>query len=173
MSAETVPFHTIPESPPSVTAGTILGRLADAIGFRFRWASEGLTDADLSYKPAPDCMSTGEQLDHICDLLASVSKNVGAPQRPPLPQPASCAQLRARILDLSADLSAQFKGMSEAELANSTVKSRGDAQLFWNLINGPLADCLTHIGQILSWRRLAGAPPAAADVFRGLPPKGL
>ena len=173
MSAEAVPFHTIPEPPASVTAGTILGRLADGIGFRFRWASEGLKDSDMAYKPAPDCMSMGEQLDHICDLLATVSKNVGAPQRPPLPQPAACAQLRARVLDLSADLSAWFKRASEEELASSTVKSRGDARLFWNMINGPLADCLTHIGQILSWRRLAGAPPAAADVFRGLPPKGF
>ncbi|HET6485340.1 MAG TPA: hypothetical protein VFH83_02905 [Spirochaetia bacterium] len=166
MGAETVPFHTIPPAPAAVSAGTILGRLADAIGFRFRWASEGLTDADLPYKPAPDCMSTGEQLDHICDLLATVSRNVGAPPLPPLAQPATCAPLRARILEISADLSARFKGMSDGDLSGRTPP-------LWNMVNGPMADCLTHIGQILSWRRLAGAPPAAADVFRGLPPKGL
>ena len=165
MSAEAGSFHTIPEPPAAVTAGAILGRLADAIGFRFRWASEGLTDADLPYKPAPDCMSTGEQLDHICDLLATVSRNVGAPPRQSLPQPATCAQLRARILELSEDLSARFKAASDADLSGRTPH-------LWNMVNGPMADCLTHIGQILSWRRLAGAPPAAADVFRGLPPKG-
>lgn len=172
MSAESVPFYTIPDPPASMSAGAVLGRLADAIGFRFRWATEGMSDADMPCKPAPDCMSLAEQIEHICDLLGTVAKNVGARQREPLAQGAGFPLLRPRVLDLAADLSARFKAMSDADIAGSTLKSRGDPKLIWNMVNGPLADCLTHIGQILSWRRLAGSPPAAADVFRGLPPRG-
>ena len=60
--------------------------------------------------------------------------------------------------------------MSDEQLANcSIVNSQGPAP-FWNMINGPLADALTHVGQINSWRRLAGNPAPKADVFRGRPP---
>jgi hypothetical protein len=42
---------------------------------------------------------------------------------------------------------------------------------FWHIINGPLPDALTHIGQINSFRRLAGKPVKRAQVFTGKPPK--
>ena len=45
-----------------------------------------------------------------------------------------------------------------------------EPQPFWSIINGPLADGLTHVGQVASWRRMAGNPVPVADVFRGLPP---
>jgi hypothetical protein len=41
----------------------------------------------------------------------------------------------------------------------------------WYLINGPLADALTHVGQINAWRRLAGNPCPKVSVFLGLPPE--
>jgi hypothetical protein len=38
----------------------------------------------------------------------------------------------------------------------------------WNLLNGPLADAINHVGQIVSFRRSAGNPiPAGVNVFRG------
>jgi hypothetical protein len=61
--------------------------------------------------------------------------------------------------------------MSDEDLAAVRIRSsRGDTLPIWNMVNGPLADSLTHIGQILSWRRIAGSPPVPADVFRGRPP---
>ncbi len=168
MSADTVLFYTIPDAPAAASAGAILGRLADAIGFRFRWATEGMGDADLPFKPAPDCWSLAQLIDHIHDLLVPVAKSIGARQYPPLAQPASFALLRARILELSAALSARFKAMSDADLAGASVRN----PTVWIMVNGHLADILTHIGQILSWRRLAGSPPAAPDLFQGLPPRG-
>ena len=62
--------------------------------------------------------------------------------------------------------------MTEADLEAVRIRSsRGDSLPLWNMVNGPLADSLTHIGQVLSWRRLAGSPPPPADVFRGRPPR--
>jgi hypothetical protein len=40
---------------------------------------------------------------------------------------------------------------------------------FWYLINGPISDVLTHIGQINSWRRIAGNPVARISPFTGDP----
>ncbi|UCG69459.1 MAG: hypothetical protein JSV09_00075 [Thermoplasmata archaeon] len=41
----------------------------------------------------------------------------------------------------------------------------------WNIINGPLCDALTHVGQLASWRRLNGNPILGANVFLGRPPQ--
>ncbi|MDH4092997.1 MAG: hypothetical protein OEV24_21240, partial [Cyclobacteriaceae bacterium] len=41
------------------------------------------------------------------------------------------------------------------------VFKRGDTTSeypFWNQINGPIADCLWHVGQVVSFRRSAGNP---------------
>jgi hypothetical protein len=165
MSKDAVPFYKIPDTPASVSAGAIMGRLADSVGFRFRWAVEGLVDADLAYKPAPDCMTHGELILHIHDLLVSAARNAAVPPGELPSETSSCGQMVSAVLDLSSRLSGRYKTMSDTELAACTPG-------LWNMINGPLADCLTHIGQILSWRRLAGAPPAPADLFKGLPPKG-
>ena len=165
MSKDQVPFYKIPDAPAKVAAGAILGRLVDAIGFRFRWAVEGMVDADLAYKPAPDCMTHVELILHIHDLLLSTARNAALPPGGPLSETSSCEQMISGVLDLSSRLSLRFKKMSNSDLAACTPG-------LWNMINGPLADCLTHIGQILSWRRLAGSPPAPADLFRGLPPAG-
>ncbi len=165
MGAEKIPFYRMPDAPTGMSAGAMLGRLTDSIGFRFRWAAEGLGDADLAFKPAPDCMTQAELILHIHDLLVSAGRNAGMPEEDPIPESASCSLMCARVLDLCVRLSARYKSMSERDLARCSPQ-------LWNMVNGPLADCLTHIGQMLSWRRLAGAPPAPADLFRGLPPAG-
>jgi hypothetical protein len=39
---------------------------------------------------------------------------------------------------------------------------------FWNLINGPIADALWHVGQVVSFRRSSGNPmPAGVSVLTG------
>jgi hypothetical protein len=45
-----------------------------------------------------------------------------------------------------------------------------DDHPFWHMINGPIADALTHVGQINSFRRLAGNPTPRAGLFTGEPP---
>ena len=59
MEEASADFFTIPDPPASVGAGAILGRLADGIGFRYRWATEGIGAADLPFRPAEGCMSLG------------------------------------------------------------------------------------------------------------------
>jgi hypothetical protein len=57
--------------------------------------------------------------------------------------------------------------MSDEDLGKLRIRDK----LFWNIINGPFSDALTHTGQINSFRRLAGNPVSGANVFLGEPPK--
>jgi hypothetical protein len=165
-------YDFIPDPPAAMSAGAILGRLADAVGFRYRWATEGITAADMAARPAEGCMSLGELLAHVLELLSWVAGRVGVQPHSEPVQSGEPRVLRARTLELAAALGARFKAMPDGELAAVRIRSsRGDELPIWNVVNGPLADALTHVGQILSWRRIAGSPAVPADVFRGRPPR--
>ena len=167
-----LPYRLIPEVPPSFTAGAVLGRLADGIGFRYRWATEGLGDADLAFKPASDCMSLGELLTHIHSLLRRVAECAGVTATAEFMRPgAGYAEVRERTLLLAQEIGTRLKAAPEAELARWEIRTtQGESYPFWYAVNGPLADSLTHIGQINSWRRMAGKPVAKASMFKGLAP---
>jgi hypothetical protein len=56
--------------------------------------------------------------------------------------------------------------LDDRALATITI----DGKPFWHLINGPMADALTHTGQISSFRRLAGNPAPRSHPFTCTPP---
>jgi hypothetical protein len=167
-----LPYYRIPDAPSAFTAGAVLGRLADGIGFRYRWATDGLGDADLAFKPAPDCLSFGELLAHIHGLLRRVAEAAGTPPTADFMRPGEgYADTRERTLLLVQEMGTRFKEAGEADLARWEVRTtQGETLPFWYAVNGPLADSLTHIGQINSWRRMAGKPVPKASLFKGLPP---
>ena len=66
-------YHRIPGYPNSITAQSILIRLLDGLAFRFRWATENLSQEDYEFRPAPDCMSIWELVRHIWGLVNWVS----------------------------------------------------------------------------------------------------
>ena len=47
-------YYTIPDTPTTYTAATVAARLVDGLGFRYFWATEGLTEKDLNYKPSAE-----------------------------------------------------------------------------------------------------------------------
>lgn len=166
------PYTRIPDPPGAVSSGAVLSRLVDGIGFRFRWATEGLLEGDLPFRPAPDCMSLGELLGHVHGLLRWVGESVGLRASLPCMERTQGMAARQAVLSLAQALAARFAALADQELAAVVVRtSRGDSHPVWNLVNGPLADSLTHVGQIASWRRIAGKPVQKADVFRGRPPQ--
>jgi hypothetical protein len=176
MTTSNTDYTTLPDPPPSMSAGAVLSRLCDGIGFRYRWATEGISLADLGFSPGRGCMTLGELLAHILELLEWVARHLGMDVTAIDPAagstPADPAALRSRTIGLAADLAARFRGMTDADLEAVRIRSsRGNSLPLWNVVNGPLADSLTHVGQVLSWRRLAGSPPPASDVFRGRPPR--
>lgn len=51
------------------------------------------------------------------------------------------------------------------------IHIRIEGHPFWHIINGPLCDALTHVGQIRYLRRLLGKQGPEANVFLGRPPE--
>jgi hypothetical protein len=104
-------------------------------------------------------------------LLRWVAQAVGAAGSDDGAKAAGAGELRTKTLVLARALRDRFAGMTDEDLRRCAIcLSSGEAFPFWNFLNGPLADSLTHIGQVLSWRRIMGKPGPSADVFRGLPP---
>ena len=57
-------YDAIPDYPEGYEAGMVLGRFVDGLGFRYRWATEGLTESDLDYRPAEGCRTIRETLSY-------------------------------------------------------------------------------------------------------------
>lgn len=155
-SEERLPYYEIPEYSETFTAGTVAARMVDALGFRFYWATEGLTEKDLGYKPNDSVRTTGETVKHIYDLSKTIvnsalkKANIRGEKEPEMSfeeqrkQTLINLKTAGDILRTSNDIS-QFKIIfGEREIP------------FWNQINGPIADAIWHCGQIASFRRTSG-----------------
>ena len=173
LSAQTVlPYSEISQQSEKFTAGTVAARVIDGLGFRYHWATEGLRKEDLAYKPGPDARTAEETLAHVYEMsfliLNATLKKTNVPgQDKKLP----FAEMRKVTLE-------NFKN------AGDNLRSATDEQMkefnfiyfdhgkkieypFWNMINGPIEDCLWHIGQVVSFRRSSGNPFKEVDLFTG------
>ena len=157
-------FHRIPSYPDSISGTTTLVRLLDGLGFRFRWSTEGLSDDDYEFRPAPDCMSIEELVRHVRSLVNWVCLSMGLDR---FERGDDISLTRGHILEMIRALREALSSMSDEELKGITI----DGRPFWHIINGPISDALTHVGQINSFRRLAGNPTPKANVFVGSPPR--
>jgi hypothetical protein len=158
-----LPFRQIGSCPSQVNGPSLLARMLDGLGFRFYWATHGLTDQDYAFSPGRGSQSIGQLVGHIWSLANWVSIAVldhGA-ERPRAPE-----QQRAHALRMLHRLRQHFATLGDQELSAITI----DGHPFWHILNGPLADALTHVGQINGWRRLAGNPTPKAGLFTGEPP---
>lgn len=174
MGQSTLPFSEIPDYPDSYTAGTVMGRMIDGLGFRYYWATEGLTEKDLNYKPSEEARTLMETLDHLLGLSETI---VNAPQSLPNVRPMDLSQLsysqkRGRTLQNLAKASELLKQGQDSDMEGyQVIFKSGDNQSeypFWNMINGPIADALWHTGQVVLMRRASGNPfNSKVSVFSG------
>jgi len=177
----TLPYETFPSAPELVDGPGVLARLVDSMGFRYRWATEGLTDEAMAFRPVEGSMTLGEVLAHMNVLVrwtaGSVSSSLDGETAGSymdfVDVPEAWDVLRADTLDRLVDLRALLADADPGRLAAATITGhpKSGPQPFWSMLNGPLADFLTHVGQVASWRRMAGSPAPRADVFRGIPPR--
>jgi hypothetical protein len=163
-----LPYHTLPEPPEEVTAATVLVRLVDGLGFRYRWATEDLRDEDYEYQPSPDSMSMRQLLGHIHGLVNWVLQSLGE-ETQPLPEAPGLQEIRCLTLDKISRIRSRLLETNPEKLVSIRIRTRGGDYPLWNMINGPLSDALTHVGQVNSWRRLNGNPVPAHNVFLGKP----
>lgn len=158
-SLEKLPYHQIPANPEKYTAGTVAGRMIDALGFRYYWASEGLRAEDLEYRPSKEGRSTAETIDHILGLSNVILKAATQGEGSAPKKNMSYVQKRALTLQnlkKASDLMKVAKDLTKHELKfNEKFKLP-----FWNNINGPIADAIWHSGQLVVMRRSSGNPIA-------------
>ena len=169
-----LPFYQIPDYPESYTAATVAARMIDGLGFRYYWATESLRDEDLKFKPNAEARSVEETLEHILGLskvILNAMKN--QPNiRPVAEQEMTFEEMRTMTLQNFKEASDILKAHPEKSLeAYELVFQRSEniaKYPFWNLINGPIADAIWHVGQVVSFRRSSGNPlHPKVSVFNG------
>ncbi len=166
-----LPYFEIPDPPDQYTPGAVVSRMIDGLGFRYYWASEGLRDEDLEYRPSKDGRSSGETLDHILDLshviLNSALNKVNEPRKE---QDLSFEQKREMTLRNLEKASVIFRSAEDLEEFKVIFKGQEANREFplWNQINGPISDAIWHCGQLVSLRRASGNPfSSKVSVFTG------
>jgi len=166
-----LPYYRIPDAPERMTATSVLVRLLDGLGFRYRWATEGLEDEDVQFQPCDSSMKVWELLAHIHGLVL-VSEGFITGSEMEKITPVSLDERRKKTLDAIVRVREAFLNLDDEYLENRMYNPPWDSREFpvWNLINGPLSDALTHVGQVASWRRMNGNPIPKARVFHGEPP---
>jgi len=162
-------FKELPKPPDHIGGATVLQRMVDGLGFRYRVAVMGLTKENLSFQATPDNWDLGQLLHHIYRLCVWTSKSFKLDFEVQHDF-ADVGDYEEATLAILTELSKHLAKMSEEELAKVEIHlKRTDSHMpFWYIINGPLADALTHVGQIVSWRRMAGNPVAKVSGFTGI-----
>ncbi len=171
---EDLPYYQIPEYPKSYTSGTVVARMIDGLGFRYYWATEGLQNEDLSYKPSESNRTIEETLDHLYNLSSviynSAVKEINDRTRPQ-DGPLTFGEKRRRTLFNFKKASEIFIAVNDLNEHPVIFKSKSGTleNPFWNMINGPIEDAVWHSGQIVVLRRASGNPiDPKVNVFRGI-----
>ena len=168
---EKLPYYEIPEAPEEFTAGSVVSRMIDGLGFRYYWATEGLRTEDLLFKPSEEARTSLETLEHIHGLtnvlLNAVTEQANTGEKSP---EMSFLELREKTLIKLQKASAVLRNSTDISRFK-IIFERGDRSSefpFWNQINGPISDALWHVGQVISFRRSSGNPyNSKASVFSG------
>ena len=162
-----LPYYEIPDYAENYTAGTVAARQVDALGFRFYWASEGLTEKDLVYKPNDSVRTSGETIDHIYNLsYVIVNATLNKPNDRKDSSTMGFEDKRKQVLlnlKQASDILKVSDDISQFKIIFGERKIP-----FWNNINGPISDAIWHCGQIASFRRITGnAINPKVDHFMG------
>ncbi|EAR02055.1 DinB family protein [Maribacter sp. HTCC2170] len=157
-----LPYAVIPEVPESYTPGTVVSRMIDGLGFRYYWATEGLTQENMQYKPSEDGRTIEQTMDHVYGLSRTI---VNSAKKEPTDFTAEREELsieekRKRTLEnfkIASDLFKATKDLSDHKII--FLRKNGQSEFpFWNHLNGPIEDAVWHAGQIVMMRRAAGNP---------------
>lgn len=167
-----LPFYQIPDYPESFSAPNVIARTIEGLGYRYHWATKGLTEEDLAYKPSEDSRSAGETLEHLHGLTSFIANTISnKPNMRPRPAgPETWPDRRKETLDnlkLASDLLREMDSIEGLKIKFQRGENTSEMSL-WHLFNGPIADALYHVGQIVAYRRASGNPMhPGVNVFMG------
>ena len=165
--------HEIAPPPAHLDGCRVLLRTLDGLAFRYHWANEGLRPEDYAFRPAEDCMSTHELVEHMLHLVFMIEQTIRNANERGNFESSDPQALRNEALERLAGVREHLETLDDAQLATHEVLKRDDSRFpVWNIMNGPIADAFTHVGQINAWRRLNGNPTQRVNVFTGTAPRG-
>ncbi len=171
-SLDSVPYATIPKAPATYTPGTVVSRMIDGLGFRYRWATEALTIKDFEYKPGNEGRTIAETMDHVYHLSMIIVLSAKKEARDFTKEEPELTVLEKRTatlanLEMASKLFKESQSLEEHRLIFK--RANGSSEFpFWNNINGPIEDAVWHAGQIVVLRRSAGNPiNPKVNVFLG------
>lgn len=163
-----LPYNEIPDYPETYTAGSVAARMLDGLGFRYYWATEGLNEHDLQYKPSAEARTNGETVEHILGLskvIMNATLKKGNESKEEVYEMTFSERRQQTLINIktAADILRNSDDISQYKLVF------GEREFpFWNNINGPIADALWHCGQVVLLRRASGNPyNSKASVFTG------
>lgn len=167
-----LPYMVVPDYLEAFTAETVAARMLDGLGFRYYWATDGLRKEDLDFKPSEEGRTSRETLEHIFGLSQMI---VNATRKAPNiyidVSDWSFEKLRSSTLSNIEEASNSLKEPDTNLEDLIIIYERGESRIefpFWNQINGPIADALWHVGQVVSFRRSSGNPfNSNVDLFNG------
>jgi len=159
--------YNLPPCPSKANTSSAISQLLSGVISRYANATQDVPEELSDYQVCESAMTMTQVYRHIYQLSYWTSsawdkscvynKNLN-----------SLDDYRAATLTILLDLRNYIDGLSEDELSTATLyHKRTDSYLpFWYIINGPISDMLTHVGQINSWRRAAGHPcPPFSPLF--------
>lgn len=154
---------SIPQHPEEINAQNILIRLVDSIKFRYQLSALDISTADFDFKLSEDGKSLGDLFTHIYKLqVATLTCFHPEHLYPPSPMPENVIKDIVLVLN-----SIRLKLQNIQQISDfDHISIQGLS--FWNLINGPLTDTLTHIGQINSMKRALHKPIRKASMLKGI-----
>ncbi len=142
------------ETSPASSSRELLRHAVATLAYRGGKAIRGAPDGFAQFRAGDTTRTPGQILAHIGDLLdwgLTLAKGAQKWQNSdPLPWDKGSEHFFASLQAFDAYLA------SDAPLGCTPEK----------LIQAPVADALTHVGQISMLRRLAGAPVRAENYFR-------
>ena len=107
------------------------------------------------FRGAAGSRSAGEILAHMCDLLDWAARSLAGDK--------SWQEIAPAEWD--ADKNRFFAALTQFDLALQQRGANVPDDLCQRLFQGPIADALTHVGQLSQLRRLAGAPLKPENYF--------
>ena len=164
-------FYQIKEFDNNYSQNAIISRFLHSVGFRYYWATEGLREKDLEYKPSETGINSRETLEHIYGLSIMINNGLNnksiirSKSYPDL----SFAELREKTLNNLKSGIDKINSFTDSDYIDNKIII-GDMKFdLYNLFHGPISDALYHTGQIVVFRRASGNPiPKGVNHFMGI-----
>lgn len=144
--------------PPRDSARQLLRHFVAALAYRFHKAVAGAPEAFGALEAGHGVRSPCDLVHHVNGVLGYAREMLrGAEVTVLFPHP---------LLDLTGEIDALHAMLSEIDALLLDPDLEVPAERLERLLQGPLSDAMTHVGQLALLRRVAGDPVPSENFYR-------